>query len=175
MITIFGEEEFRPITKYGIKIPDYFISKDGRCCSTKTSKHKLLNPVYRRVEEGYKVPPKLSCQVDKSKNPELFVDYDYSSYNYKYKGKVTSSFNRNVVIISVKIHRAVMEAWKPIDENPPDSLKDDWDNAPESFKQWVRDSAIIDHIDSDTSNNNIDNLRWVNSRENEFNRKKQKG
>tara|TARA_X000000368_G_C22533151_1_gene494441 strand:+ start:30 stop:488 length:459 start_codon:yes stop_codon:yes gene_type:complete len=71
-------------------------------------------------------------------------------------------------ILNCSIHRAVMETWKPIDEYPPDQLKDDWDKAPESFKQWVRDSAFVDHIDGDKENNHVNNLRWVTPRQNNF-------
>ena len=70
--------------------------------------------------------------------------------------------------LNLPIHRIVMETWRPIDEYPPDQLKDDWDNAPECFKQWVRDTAWVDHIDGDRENNHINNLRWVTPRQNNF-------
>ena len=66
-----------------------------------------------------------------------------------------------------------MEVWKPIDDYPP-IPKEDWDRCPESAKQFMRDTAIIDHIDSDTRNNHVDNLRWSTPKDNQFSRKKYK-
>ena len=164
MLNIFGEEEFRPITKYGIEIPDYFVSKDGRILSTRTSKSKILNPKYETIESGgYITPHVVGLRVDRSKTPELFEDYDYT----------ISQSQQKVATINIKYHRAVMEAWKPIDENPP-IPKEDWDKCPESAKQFIRDAAIIDHIDSDTMNNHVDNLQWTTPKDNEPNRKKYK-
>jgi len=182
MLNIFGEEEFRPITKYGIEIPDYFVSKDGRILSTRTSKSKILNPKYETIESGgYITPHVVGLRVDRSKTPELFEDYDYTlsqsqqkvatDPNSKYYKRLT--VNPDIASVQLKYHRAVMEAWKPIDENPP-IPKEDWDKCPESAKQFIRDAAIIDHIDSDTMNNHVDNLQWTTPKDNEPNRKKYK-
>ena len=92
----------------------------------------------------------------------FFEDYEYSSSACTNKG--TSSIN-------IKIHRAVMEVWKPIDQFPPIPMKD-WNNTPEAAKQFIRESAIIDHIDGNTENNHADNLRWCTPKENHKDRKK---
>ena len=52
MINIYGEEEFRPIKKYGVEVPYYFVSKDGRVLSAKTSKPKILNPTYASIRKS---------------------------------------------------------------------------------------------------------------------------
>ena len=78
----------------------------------------------------------------------------------------------NLYTINVKYHRAVMEAWKPIDEYPP-IPKEDWDKCPETAKEFMRKTAIIDHIDSDTRNNHVDNLRWCTPHDNQWHRKAQ--
>ena len=54
-----------------------------------------------------------------------------------------------------------MDHGEPIDEFPPAVLADDWDKGPESFKQWVRDTAIIDHFDDNPENNRVENLTPV--------------
>ena len=46
-----------------------------------------------------------------------------------------------------------------------------WKDLPEEAKQWVRDTALIDHIDDDPTNNHLDNLRWATPKQNERNRK----
>ena len=180
MLNIFGEEEFRPITKYGIEVPNYFVSKDGRILSTKTSKWKILNPKYQTIESGgYITPHVVGLRVNRSKNPELFKEYNYNTSQQKVATDPTSRYYKKCTkdpdktTIQVKYHRAVMEAWKPIDENPP-IPKEDWDKCPESAKQFIRDAAIIDHIDSDTMNNHVDNLQWTTPKDNEPNRKKYK-
>lgn len=105
----------------------------------------------------------LSTSFKVGLTPDFFDDFVYKSTDGK--GSSNSS-------VRISTHRAVMETWKPIDEYPPDQLKDDWDKAPESFKQWVRDTAFIDHIDDDPTNNYLDNLRWVTPLQNHYRRKK---
>ena len=179
-MNIFGEEdEFRPIKKYGIEVPYYFISKDGRVLSTKTSKWKILNPTYETIKEGYKVPHIAGLRVNRRKNPELFEEYNYNTSqqnltndpNSKYYKRLTKDPDKTT--IQVKYHRAVMEAWKPIDDYPP-IPKEDWDGCPESAKQFIRDAAVIDHIDSNTRNNHVDNLEWTTPKDNNAARKKYK-
>ena len=181
-MNLFGEEdEFRPIKKYGIEVPYYFVSKDGRILSTRTSKWKILNPTYDTITDGYKVPRLVGLRVNKQENPELFEDYDYSKCESQQKLRLdpTSRYYKrltkdpNKATIQLKYHRAVMEAWKPIDDYPP-IPKEDWDECPESAKQFIRDAAVIDHIDSDTRNNHVDNLEWTTPKDNNAARKKYK-
>ena len=42
---------------------------------------------------------------------------------------------------------------------------------PEPVKQWVRDTAIVDHKDDDPRNNHVSNLRWVTPKQNQPHRK----
>ena len=178
MINIYGEEEFRPIKKYGVEVPYYFVSKDGRVLSAKTSKPKILNPTYETIEGGYKVPHLIGLRVNRKECPELFEDYEYKTIQQdlnvpgsKYYKRLTKSLD--LYTIQIKYHRAVMEAWKPIDENPPIQMED-WNNTPESAKQFIRDCAIIDHVDSNTRNNHVDNLEWTTPKDNQHSRKKYK-
>ena len=171
---IFGESEFRPVKKNGITIPHYFVSKDGRILSTKNKKHKFFNPTYIQESEGYKKPHIIGMRVDKREVPELFVEYDYGANytdtpHWKKRGHKTT--NENVRAIQMQVHRVVAEVWKPIDEYPPDKLKDCWDDIPEAAKQFIRECAIIDHEDSNTRNNHVDNLRWCSHIENQHDRK----
>jgi hypothetical protein len=150
MITVFGEEFLKPLVKYGKKIPLYSIPKDGRgIYSEKTGRFLATHP---RGKTEYL---KTSVNIPK----ELFDDYDYHLDN--------SKFCR----VTFDIHRAVMEAWKPIDKYPPESLKSSWWDVPEEWRKWVRETALIDHIDCNPLNNHIDNLRWLTPKENNYYRK----
>ena len=48
---------------------------------------------------------------------------------------------------------------------------EDWDKTPETAKQFIKDSAYVDHIDGDTSNNHVSNLRWCSPLQNSSYRK----
>tara|TARA_Y200000002_G_scaffold293196_1_gene247385 strand:+ start:846 stop:1436 length:591 start_codon:yes stop_codon:yes gene_type:complete len=181
MLNILGEEgDFKPLMRYGHVIPYYYVSKDGKILSVRTNKPKILNPQYQDNRQGYQAPRLVGCRVDKREAPELFEEYDYtlsqqsqqrtaSDPNSPYYQRLTKDPNK--ITIQVKCHRAVMETWKPIDEYPP-IPKEDWDKTPESAKTFIKDCVIIDHIDSDTTNNHIDNLRWCSQKENQHDRKR---
>ena len=64
------------------------------------------------------------------------------------------------------VHKLVMAAFRPMDDYPPDRLKDCWDDIPEDAKTWIKETVTIDHIDHNPSNNRLDNLRYVTQREN---------
>ena len=59
-----------------------------------------------------------------------------------------------------------MGAFRPMDEYPPERLKDCWDDIPEDAKKWIKQTVVINHIDHDPSNNRVDNLEYVTQREN---------
>ena len=84
MINIFGEEEFKPIKKFGIEVPDYFVSKDGRVLSTKTSKWKILNPTHDSYQKrDIMFLHNVQLRVSKKETPELFEEYNYNSSQQK--------------------------------------------------------------------------------------------
>lgn len=155
MLDIFGEERFKPLVRFGKVIPGYYISFFGMAIG-KNGKELQSHPIYRNRKDGSRCISalKVRCRVPS----DLYEDYTYD------RDRPT-----------ITVHRMVMETWRPIDQYPPEQLKDDWDEAPDSFKQWVRDTAIIDHIDDDPTNNHVDNLRWVVPKENSHHRKKQIG
>ena len=110
-----------------------------------------------------------SGDVYSEKTKKILKQYNRgNSNNYDNVYKQIAIKTSNGYVINLPIHRIVIETWSPIDNNPPDSLKDEWDNAPECFKQWVRNTAWVDHIDGDKQNNHINNLRWVTPRQNNF-------
>ena len=158
MITVFGESnnDVKPLVRYGKKIPGYYALRDGRIYSTKRNKF-----IAQFVSSSAKIKPYLACSISL---PIDIFGKDHKFFQASYKKK---SFN-----LKLEVHRLIAESFIPIDECPPIPLED-WKNTPESAKQFIRESAIVDHIDPDINNNSADNLRWVTPRQNNPHRKKQ--
>jgi len=166
MMTVFGEnnEDFKPLIRYGLKIPGYYATRDGRIYSAK--RHKFISQFtssnYHEKNFGKKY---LACSLSLPK--DFFLNNMGSKHNY-----FVPHFKKNSFNIKVEVHRLIAETFIPIDENPPIPMED-WIKTPESAKQFIRESAVVDHIEPDTSNNSADNLRWVTPRQNNTYRKKQ--
>ena len=161
MINIFGEEEFKPIVRYQREIPGYYVSMDGRIYSEKTNRIRSSNKVLEYSSTGKKRLKSLKVDLD------IPVGY-YPDYSFRKR-----RYGDSKELITVAVHRAVMETWKPIDENPPIPMED-WKMCPESAKQWIRDTAIIDHKDDNPMNNHVNNLQWVIPKDNNPHRKASK-
>lgn len=167
-ITI-NDEEYKLIVRFDKDIEGYYISKSGRVFSAKNNRFRKFS-VDRSKRTGRVEALKFSVSIP----ADLFEDYKYSK----------RSKNSKFVNIPLRVHKAVMDTWKPIDENPPESLVETWNQVitpdmvgkpritPE-WKQWVKDTVIIDHIDDDPTNNNLNNLRYSIPKDNSSHRKKQ--
>ena len=162
-MNIFGEEEFKPLRRYNKIIPKYFISKDGRILSKRCLKEKFLTPSFYTTGLKYGT---FGISIDEEVHRELFPDDEHSYASHSIGVRKKKSITR-----TLSVHQAVMWSWKPIDDYPPVSSKEKWDQADEEIKDLLRKSICVDHIDGDSSNNHIDNLRYTSQSGNNHYRK----
>ena len=162
-----GSSEFKPLS-HKQKLHDdlgYYISRDGRILSIKGNRKPIISSPSRRSKcvdkstdgSKYIKPGNLNLSVPMG----YYEDYEYTaSTTFKYGKKYVS---KNKTKPNVRFHKVAIETWKPFEEycneaDPPIPLED-WENTPESVKKFVLESYYVDHIDDDTSNASVDNLR----------------
>jgi|TARA_Y100000296_G_C5114068_1_gene226746 hypothetical protein len=88
-----------------------------------------------------------------------------SEYQYPIQG-LESNMNGKCCQRTMSIHKLVANTHMSVDDFPPERLVDVYDTLPESVKQWIRETVVINHIDHDPTNNDISNLEYVTPREN---------
>lgn len=150
------EEEWKPVNIKGVIIPDYFVSYTGQVKSTKRKTEKLLKINDRDCRKEGGTGRGNASSVGLSKPKDLIID----EYNGEGKKHLT-----------YQVHQLVMWAHRPIEQYPPECLKDVWHLMPPEGKKWVRDTVTIDHIDDNPFNNHVDNLRYVRPKDNNRQRK----
>ena len=139
-----------PIKKYGIPVPDYYISKCGQLWSTKTNDWRVKVANFR--DKADKKPKNQSINLSTVGQP--FWD---AGHNFKRKRR-----SGNTIEIKMPVHHMVKLSWHPL-ENYSHEIgitKEEWDSAPQPFKQLAYDTVLIDHIDDDVSNNHLSNLQY---------------
>tara|TARA_B100000287_G_C20382295_1_gene682120 strand:- start:81 stop:731 length:651 start_codon:yes stop_codon:yes gene_type:complete len=178
-----GACEFKPM-RHKQKLHDdqgYYISSDGRILSisvrVKNRKPVILSPKRSRIldkwnaQSGYYIkPPAVNISVP--------VGY-YDDYEYTAATTGDGYVSKNIVKPNVRFHKVTIETWKPFEQwchqaDPPIPLED-WDKTPASVKKFVLESYYVDHIDADTSNSHVDNLRYCTPIRNSNYRKEKLG
>ena len=161
------KEEWRTVVIHGKEHPWYSVSNfgnirshlrqkslgnKGSCTIYDPNFYKDLAHTRKKYENG-----SLAKMIANLYFPEdFFEDYQYSKRHS----------NSSTVSRKCSVHELVMETFRPMDEYPPDRLKDCWNDIPEDAKTWIKEAVIINHIDHDPSNNYLDNLEYVTPREN---------
>ncbi|WLW37238.1 hypothetical protein [Synechococcus phage S-RS29] len=160
----------KPLIRFLTKVEGYYVRDDGEIWSTKSNKY-LSGFVHTEVRtDGTRRPKEIMYSLTVPKN--MFSDFERQAHKEGNTGK-----------LPLAGHRAVMETWRPIDEYPPDEIADEWfevitpemvgqPRIPPKTRQWVRDTAAVDHIDDDPTHNHYTNLRWITPKRNQPNRKK---
>ncbi len=167
------DDNWKPVVRFGKVVEGYEVNKlTGDIYSTKT--HRMLrgHVAYETRADGSKRPKEVMYSLS------IKTGY-YEDFTHRRADRV------NCAKLPLSGHRAVAETFIPIDENPPEELADDWNRIitpdmvgqplmQENMKQWVRDTAYIDHRDDDPTNNCWTNLNWTTPKKNN-NRRKQEG
>lgn len=149
----------KPVIFRGKLIEGYFVSDDGRVfVDYKIGRCPVTNQ-FKKVKT-----PELNQLKPYDKKTKLDVDLTFSEDLFEYKFR--SKENNGKMNVSTSVHSLVMQAFKPIDQHPPERLKSVWNNIPEEAKEWIRETVVINHIDHDYTNNKVENLEYVTPREN---------
>ena len=200
-VDVFGnEKEWRPITKWGVTLPGYFVSKEGEVLSEARVTRRYYGGIkkdggsYKKISQvGWtdrKVPEKiLSASTTftgnkrnkvESKKIVLSVPWDTfkgTGNNYNYSVSSNSSclpHEKSPLQCCITVHKAVKSAFHPFDDYTHEVgiSKEEWEKTPESVKLLVEECIYIDHKDDDPTNNNLDNLQYSTPKQNNYFRKK---
>lgn len=157
--------EWRPVIIGGKMYEAYSISNDGRL----VSHLKPTGGIKSEIDKSYNRLMKHSVSKNNSGRPRK-VDYKISLPIDFFDGTSLKDFSfrkktKNTIEYNVSAHNLVMNAFRPIDLNPPIALQE-WETTPENAKQLIKDCIVINHIDHNPMNNNISNLEYVTPRQN---------
>tara|TARA_X000000368_G_C22773126_1_gene598044 strand:+ start:50 stop:694 length:645 start_codon:yes stop_codon:yes gene_type:complete len=162
-----GASEFKPLKHKG-KLHDdvgYYVSRDGRIlsiCKTRNRKPRILSPKRSQSLDKwtsnnghYLKPPNVNLSVP--------VGY-YDDYEYCASTSGDGYVSKTITKPNIRFHRVAIETWKPFEEwcheaDPPIDLEV-WKDAHPQLKKFVLESYYVDHMDDDTSNACVDNLRY---------------
>ena len=148
---------------FGKVYDKWLVSECGKVWSLTNNKLIKGSEVFVRRKDGSRVTTDMKTYMSV---PKGFWE-DGSGYDYN--GKLGSRIRRNI-----KMHKMVMDTWKPLYDNPPEGIVwEEWEIVRDlpSVYDYISKTVVIDHIDDDPTNNHLDNLRRVTSWDNQKTRK----
>jgi hypothetical protein len=156
------EEELTTVILNGIPIKEYSVSKSGNVYSHwKTINGKkgyflcIFDPSYKKL-----LKPRFTNEY-----ALVHIYFDCGTFDYVYASKSMRGDTRQS--LNCRVHKLVIDSWKPFDENLPKEIKaKDYKKTPESIKVFLRELFIVNHIDHNKSNNSLDNLERVTHKQN---------
>ena len=158
--------ELKELIYEGNLIPGYYINKKGELYSTRPNglnRYTINNR--EKVCYGGPMVKRMGTSVGK------YIMYRVGKLftHRQFDDTITSTY------FGVQSHRAMMETFKPFEENLPEDLVDVWDSLPQVAKKYIKCSMQVDHIDPDSSKptfHHLSNMQWLTTIDN--NRKSNK-
>ena len=150
-------QELRDVVYREGKVPGYKIAKDGLVISYKQYKDgKALKWWRRSKSNDY---PAVGLQI-----PEELVGHAINYKSSKYLNAKAGNIQKDM-----NVHTLVADAWLDTENNCPEHLKPWWDDLDKDLQKELRQYFFVDHIDNDTWNPHVSNLKFVSSRHNQVN------
>jgi len=163
-MNIVGKDmEMKPAICFGKTYDRWLVSKCGKIWSLGHNKLVKGAPQFIRRKDNSK---RIVCVKTYMSVPKGFWE-DGSGYDYE--GKLDNRIRRNI-----KMHKVIMDTWKPLYDNPPEGIDwEEWEIVRDlpGVYDHINKTVVIDHIDDDPTNNHLDNLRRTNNWDNQNTRK----
>ncbi len=132
---------------------------------------KVWSKKYNKLLEGHQ-----SYYHNKNSKKLKDISYDVSVDEADWWGDGSGILNSSGCSWRRKIraHKMIIDTWAPLYDNPPEGIVwEEWKIVRDlsTVFGFISKSVVIDHIDDDSTNNHIDNLRRVTQWDNNSTRK----
>lgn len=149
-----NQNNLKELVYEGHIIPGYYINKQGELFSTRKAYLNQFGDLsMENVCYGGPLIKRKGTSAGKYilyRLRKLHTHRQYDNITLKHFG--------------VQSHRALMETFKPLEDNLPEDLVDEWDNLSDVVKKYIKKSFVVDHIDSDRNKDtyhHLSNLQWL--------------